>query len=208
MCGGGNNCGMIVLFSAAMMYLFLLVGAIAFLLCVAIRPLRRFALSVALWFAVWGPSCVVLMVLAILGVIASGFAMRTTRMEWTSLPHDLIASLGLGLGVVSIFLICVIATGAAWIHQLLIHRFTFLLFRLYATVVCGGIGSVFGWLVCWWLMAEPSAPYRIWVCPFGMLFLVAAFGSQAYRKARALRGDAPTSFTWITPEEFAGPVES
>lgn len=197
---------MIVLFSAAVMYLFLLLGAIAFLVCIAIRPLRRFALSVALWFAAWGPCCVALIVLAIMGLIAGGFALRTTRMEWTSLPRELIASLGWGLGIVSVVVVSVFATTVAWIHQKLIHRLTFLLFRLYAAVICGGIGSVFGWLICWWILAKPSAPYGFWICPFVMLFLVAAFGSQAYQKARALRGDSPSSFTWITPEEFAGPI--
>jgi hypothetical protein len=38
----------------------------------------------------------------------------------------------------------------------------------------------------------------------GMLGLVVAFATAAYKGARHLRGKAPTSFTWISPEEFAG----
>jgi hypothetical protein len=37
-----------------------------------------------------------------------------------------------------------------------------------------------------------------------MLILILGFGIAAYKGARGLRGEAPTNFTWITPEEFAG----
>jgi hypothetical protein len=92
----------------------------------------------------------------------------------------------------------------AWLHQVLIHRFTFALFRLYATCLCAGIGSVFGWCLRWWLMAR-SIDGVAWVSGgFGMLLFVLVFGTAGYKGARALRGNAPTKFTWISREEFAG----
>ena len=37
-----------------------------------------------------------------------------------------------------------------------------------------------------------------------MVALIAAFGYQAYRLARKLRGAPPDRFTWVTREEFEG----
>lgn len=197
---------MFVIIAAAIVFLFLALGAVAFVVCAAIPPLRRFALSAALWFAAWGPCCVALMVLAMMGIVVGGFALQAGHMDWTSIPQHVAAVLGWGVFTVAIIATSAVATGLAWLHQALIHRLTFALFRLYVAAVCGGIGSVFGWLVCWWLLAKPSAPYGWWLCPFVMLFPIAIFGSEAYKHASALRGSAPTRFTWITPEEFAGPV--
>jgi hypothetical protein len=38
-----------------------------------------------------------------------------------------------------------------------------------------------------------------------MLLFITGFGAAAYKNAGGLRGKAPTGFTWISPEEFAGP---
>jgi hypothetical protein len=40
-----------------------------------------------------------------------------------------------------------------------------------------------------------------------MFILIGMFGMGAYRGAGRLRGEAPTRFTWISPEEFAGSKE-
>ena len=39
---------------------------------------------------------------------------------------------------------------------------TFILFRIYATAVVSGIGSVFGWCLCWWLLLRDIGHVWVW----------------------------------------------
>jgi hypothetical protein len=48
----------------------------------------------------------------------------------------------------------------------------------------------------------------VWFAALLLPILTVAFGAAAYQHARALRGDAPTSLIWISPVEFAGPLNS
>ena len=68
----------------------------------------------------------------------------------------------------------------------------FVLFRLYATAVCAGIGSVFGWALSWWLTWEATGKYGFILSCVGMLGLVLGFGTAAYKGARLLRGTTRT----------------
>jgi uncharacterized protein YacL len=145
--------------------------------------------------------------LVILGIVAGGVALRATQMRWEDAPR-LFSTLGWGAVIIGAILTCVVASTAAWLHQALIHRFTFALFRLYATLVTAGIGSVFGWLLLWLVMAWSPFPHAVWLAALMFPILMVVFGATAYQHARALRGNAPRSFTWISPEEFAGPLSS
>jgi hypothetical protein len=185
---------MLLLVFAAVVFFFLLVGAIVFLICALLPPLRRYALSAALWCAVWGPSAIVFLLIAGTAVIADAFITTHGDMQSLHAPR-LVAALGWGYLAVALSATAAIASLVAWLHQTLMHRLTFPLFRLYATLVCAGIGSVFGWCLGWY-----SLPW--WIV--GMSALVLGFGVLAYRGARALRGKPPTSLTWISGEEFNG----
>jgi hypothetical protein len=116
----------------------------------------------------------------------------------------LVAAFGWSYLILGALVTATVATGGAWLHQIIVRRFTFALFRLYAAVVSAGIGSVFGWCLGWWLLLNEVQRHALpwWIC--GMLILMVAFGAAAYRGAHKLRGEAPTSFTWISAEEFAG----
>jgi hypothetical protein len=194
----------ILLLAAAIVFFFLALGSVAFLICTLIPLSRKYALSTALWFAVWGPCCVLLLILVILGIVAGSVAFQATQMRWEDAPR-LFSTLGWGTIIVGGILTCVIASVVAWLHQWLIHRFTFVLFRPYATLVSAGIGSVFGWLSIWLAMVWSPFPHAVWLAGFMLPILMIVFGAAAYLHARALRGNAPTGFTWISPEEFAGP---
>jgi hypothetical protein len=198
---------MILLLAAVIAFFFLALGSVAFLVCALIPPGRKYALSTALWFAAWGACSAILLILAILGLVAGGLVLQKTGMRWEDAPR-LLSAVGwtsiLGGGILT----CAIASVAAWLNQALIHRFTFMLFRLYATFVTAGIGSVFGWLSLWLAMGWSPFPHAVWLAAFMLPILVVVFGAAAYRHAPALRGNAPTGFTWITPEEFAGPLSS
>jgi hypothetical protein len=45
----------------------------------------------------------------------------------------------LGLSDFGVLITIAVATGGAWLHQVLVRRFTFALFRLYVTVVLPGL---------------------------------------------------------------------
>jgi hypothetical protein len=196
---------MIMLLAAFVVFFFLVLGSIVFLGCVVVPSGRRYALSVALWFAVWGPCCALFLILAILGLIAGGFALRATRMHWEDVSR-FFSAMGWGSIIVGGIITCAVASVAAWLHQALIHRFTFLLFRLYATFVVAGIGSVFGCLIVLLAMVYSPFVHASWLAMLSIPVLIAAFGAISYRHARALRGTAPTRFTWISQDEFAGPA--
>jgi hypothetical protein len=188
---------------AGIVFIFLLLGSIVFLVCLLIPWTRQYALSAALWCAMWGPCSVVLMVIAGVGLITTAFVTKLGGEQSLHAPR-LISSFGWAYLIIGVLMTTIVATGAAWVHQLLVKRLTFALFRLYAAAVSAGIGSVFGWCLGWWIMVRGLGVYGWLLWGVGMLALVAGFAITAYKVARSLRGTAPKNFTWISEEEFAG----
>jgi len=196
---------MLPLVFAAIAFFFLLVGAVVFLICVLLPPTRRYALSAALWCAVWGPCSIAWMTFAGFALIIDAFVTRSGNADSLRAPR-LIAAFGWAYLTFGGLATAAVATAVSWLHQVVTQRMTFALFRLYATAVTAGIGSVFGWVLGWFLLAQEKPHHGdAWLWALGMLTLVCGFGSAAYKGARGLRGEAPTTFTWISPEEFAGP---
>ena len=195
---------MLALLLAGIMFLFLLVGSVVFLLFLLLPPVRRYALSAALWCAVWGPCSITWMLVAGVGLIATAFITKTGDAQTLHYP-GLTSVFGWRYLSVGILVTVALATASAYIHQAVVARLTFALFRVYAAVVSASIGSVFGWCFGWWMMAKNTSGHvsmSLWVIT--MLALIACFGVAAYKGARGLRGEAPDSFTWISPDEFAG----
>lgn len=184
------------------LFLFLIIGAAVFVVCAALPPLRRFALSSALWCAMWGPSIAGLIVLAGSALVAGVSLAQHNGVSNFHLP-PLSHSIGWTLALCVVLAIAVLASFIAWLHQAAIHRLTFALFRLYAAVVSAGLGSVVGIWLAWWLIGRQIefAPVLALAC---IVALTIGFGMAAFRGARSLRGNPPTAFTWITEEEFNG----
>jgi hypothetical protein len=191
---------MLPLLFAMILFLFLLIGAVIFLICAAIPAMRRFALSAALWCAIWGPCLIAFMTVAGLALIADAFLGKNGGQVYLQSPR-LLSTFGWAYLSAAVLLTAVVASAAAWLHQFLLHRFTFPLFRLYATAVGSGVGSVFGWSLSWWMLAHGVAYTWAWSI-LGMLLLIAGFGAATFKGAHALRGRTPTKFAWITREEF------
>lgn len=195
---------MLPLMFAGIVFLFLVIGSIVFLLCLLVPRTRQYALSAALWCAMWGPCSVGLMVLAGVGLITAAFVTKAGDFQTFHAPR-LLSAFGWGYLIAGILITIVVATISALIHQAVVRRLTLALFRLYATAVSASIGSVFGWSLGWWMMTRELSGY-VWLFVWGvcMLALIAGFGVAAYKGARGLRGEAPRRFTWISPAEFSG----
>ncbi|HZP05070.1 MAG TPA: hypothetical protein VFB43_09230 [Terracidiphilus sp.] len=198
---------MVDLLAVFIVFVFLAAGSVAFLACILVPPGRKYALSTALWFATWGPCCAVLPIMALLGMVADNLVLQETHMHWKN-ASELFAIVGRAWIIVGGIVTCGLASFAAWLHQALIHRTTFLLFRLYATFVVAGIGAVLSLFSFWFAMNWDRFSRVWWLAAPVVPALIVVFGATAYRHARALRGSAPANFTWITPDEFAGPVQS
>ena len=149
---------MLLLLFGMIIFAFLFLGAIVFLACVLMPPTQRYAVSAALWCAVWGPCSVGLMMLAGLGLVAQAFITRAGDLERFHAPR-LLAAFGWGYLILGILMTALVATGAAWLHQAITRRMAFALFRLYAAAVSAGIGSVFGWVLGGWMSWKRQPPY-------------------------------------------------
>ena len=195
---------MLPLLFAGIIFLFLLIGSIVFLMCLLVPRTRQYALSAALWCAMWGPCSVTLMVLAGVGLIAAAFITKTGDLQTFHTPR-LLSVFGWSYLIAGILITTVVATASAWIHQTVVRRFTFALFRLYSAAVSAGIGSVFGWSLGWWMMYREVSGY-VWFFIWGicMFALITTFGITVYKGARGLRGEMPKSFTWISSTEYSG----
>ncbi|ADW69075.1 hypothetical protein AciX9_2030 [Granulicella tundricola MP5ACTX9] len=180
---------MLPLAFAFIVFLFLLVGAVAFVLSALVPRLRRFAFSSSLWIAVWGPCTVLLVTLAGVGIFTGAAITQGGHLQAVRAPQ-LLKAVGWSYLVCGVLGTLVVATATAWIHQALIQRVTFALFRIYATLVAGGIGSVFGWAFGWWIAAHSlSHGWALWLA--SMLVLIPAFGVAAYKSAGQLRETHP-----------------
>ena len=85
----------------------------------------------------WGPCSVALMVIAGVGLITTAFMTEVGGVQSLHAPR-LISLFGWAYLIIGVLMTTIAATGAAWIHQVLIKRLTFALFRLYAAAVSGG----------------------------------------------------------------------
>jgi hypothetical protein len=195
---------MIILIFAAIIFGFLLLGALVFVVSILLPFARERALSAALWCAVWGPCIVALLTLA--GFALGADALAQNYSHFRELEH--LSSIGLAYAIIGLLGTAAIASLAAWLHQSLIHRMTFALFRVYACLVSFGIGSVFCWAFVFWLGGGGYDVKPRFLLLAAMLAFCTAFGYGGFRYARYLRGEAPQNFTWITSAEFEGECDS
>ena len=194
---------MLAFFFVVCCFFFLTVGAVVLLICATVSPLRRFALSAGLWCAVWGP-CVCAWVLfgSMAGFVADYGLPKLA--DGQIRPEDWVKGFGIGIAGLAIVFTALFATVVAYAHQWIIRRFTFSLFRIYATFVSAGVGSVFAWSLLF-LMGSLGVGIKPWiVVPVMSLALIGLFGFVGYRWAKRLRGTPPERFSWVTPEEFEG----
>src|SRR5579884_547806 len=100
---------MLALLVPMILLLFLAIGGLALVLCAAAPPLRRYALSSALWFAIWGPCIGALIVAAGTALVAEVRLTQRNGVSSLHLPHPSHAA-GWAIGVGTAALIAAAAT--------------------------------------------------------------------------------------------------
>ncbi len=199
---------MLPLVCAAIIFAFLALGAVVFVLCGIVPPLRRYSLSAALWCAVWGPCSIAWLLFTGFVLVANTLVMQSARSGHVPLA-EISSRIWTVYGLAGFITIGIAATLAAVVHQWLIRRTTLRLFRLYAALVSGGVGSVWGWTLWFGLQVLSLRP--LIAIPLGlaaMLILCLGFGYAGWRWAGKLRGDAPTGFTFVTAASGSRTAES
>ena len=192
---------------------FLVGGLAVFLVCLAIPWLQRFALSAALWFLALLPGLLLWLLIEVGATHGQETLGRQTsyprweRWFWHAFSSSAAQVTLIAVGMAGTI---VMATAIAVVHQFVIQRVTFALFRLYAGFVTGGVAVLWGSLVGAVVASYLNAPWE--VAFVVVLALVVALGwggaRLGYRIARRLRSRAPLRFTWITEDEFYGISES
>jgi hypothetical protein len=192
---------------------FLFGGLLVFLVCLAIPWLQRFALSAALWFLALVPGLLIWLLIGVgaeFGQQALGRGIHYPHWVmslWHAFGSPAAKTTLVAVGMAGTI---VLATVISVVHQFVIHRVTFALFRLYASFVTGGVAVLWGSLAGAIVATYLDAPWEVAFVVVTALVIALGWGGAKLgsRIARRLRGSAPARFTWITEEEFYGTVET
>ena len=188
---------------------FLVGGLVVFLVCLAIPWLQRYAMSVALWFLALLPGLLLWLLIEVGAAFGQDSLIRhLSYPRWEmSLWHAFSSSAAqTTLIVLGMAGTLVLATIIAVVHQFVIQRLTFALFRLYAGCVTGGVAVLWGSLVGAVVASYLDAPWEVAFVVVTTLVMALGWGGARLgsRIARRLRGRAPMRFTWISEEEYYG----
>jgi len=182
---------------------FLAAGCACFLICAAISPLRRFALSSSLWCVTCIPCLIAILAAVILWSLGIDALQRLMKPDFgTSLGFHQASWIGWLLAIVSLIVTIIGATAATLIHGIIIRRLTLALFRLYVAGVSFGVGV----LTCSFVLFA-FATHLLSLASFlpaALASLLAAFALAyaCFRNASGFRGSHPQRFPVVTPEEF------
>jgi len=192
------------MFTAFLVLPFFFAGIIAFLVCVAARPLRRFALSSALWFVALLPGLFIGLIIGGLWRAAMEH-MNAAHMHW---EQDLVRlsqtkSATVMFDIAIAMAMIALASIIAMLHQSVIHRLTLALFKLYVASVGFGIGLLLALLLAIGLaVASINVPHP---GPFFLTLTILLSSTTAFlcfRNASSLRGKLPRNFPIVTEKEF------
>lgn len=191
---------------------FLAGGLAVFLVCVAIPWLQRYALSAALWFVALLPGLLLWLLIGVGASLGQDALLRElSSPHWeTSLWHifgtPAAQTTLIAIGMAGTI---VMATIIAVVHQFVIQRITFALFRLYAGFVTAGAAVLSGSLVGAVVATYLEAPWEVAFVVVTTMVTALGWGGAKLgsRIARRLRGRAPLRYTWVTEAEYYGNQE-
>jgi len=192
---------------------FLVGGLVVFLVCLAIPWLQRYALSAALWFLALLPGLLLWLLIEVGAAFGQDtLARRLSYPRWEMSFWHVFASPASQTTLIAVGMAgtIVMATIVAVVHQFVIQRTTFALFRLYTGFVTGGVAVLWGSLVGAVVASYLDAPWEVaFVVVTALVTALGWCGARlGLRIARRLRGRPPLRFTWITEEEFYGIPEN
>ncbi len=188
---------------------FVVGGLLVFLVCLTIPWLQQFALSAAVWFLALLPGLLIWLLIG-LGAALGEDTLRQ-HLSYPNWEMSLWHAFGspaarITLTAIGLAGTILLATVVAAVHQFVIHRITFALFRLYAGFITATAAVAWGSLAGAVIATYLEAPWE--VAFVVVTTMVAALGwggaKLGSRMARRLRGPAPSRLTWILEEEFYG----
>jgi hypothetical protein len=182
---------------------FLAFGCASFLLCAAIPPLRRFALSSSLWCVACVP-CLLTILAAIIVCSAGAEAFhRFFKLDFdASVSFHQTSWLGWGIAIISFVLTVAGATFITIVHGIITRRFTLALFRLYVAGVSFGVGILTCSFVLFAFATHLLSFIAFGLVAFASLLAASALAYACFTKAPDFRGSYPQRFPVVTPEEF------
>jgi len=120
---------------------FLVMGCVCFLLCAAIPPLRRFALSSSLWCLACVPCLFGILAAVVLWSLGVHALRRLMKPDFgASLSLHQTSWLGWFVAITTFVITVAGATAITFIHGIIIRRLTLALFSLYVAAVSFGVG--------------------------------------------------------------------
>lgn len=189
---------------------FLFIGSVAYLLCVAIPGLRRFAMPSSLWLL---SLCIgVLFWVSIILGLAIGRELwnaHAPQLHLRSLKEFALPQTKAFTAAYIVVLLATCLTLASIItvmHQAIIHRLTLALFRLYVAGISLGVGIVF--FAPLFLLAASEAPSPAFQTAAFIVAAIAALASSislaffSFSRSSQFRGHYPRNFAFVSREEF------
>ncbi len=191
---------------------FLVGGLAVFLVCVTIPWLQKYALSAALWFLALLPGLLVWLLIGVGAALGHEELVRQlSSPKWEISLWHIFGSQAAQTTLIAIGMAgtIVMASGITVVHQFVIQRITFALFRLYAGFVTGGAAVLWGSLLGAVVATYLEAPWEVAFVVVTTMVTALGWGGAKLgsRIALRLRGRAPLRYTWVTEAEYYGNQE-
>jgi hypothetical protein len=181
----------------------LAVGCACFLLCAAVPPLRRFALSSSLWCIACIPCLFAFLAAVVLWSLGVDALRRILRMDFgASLSFHQTSLLGWFLAIAAIVVTVAGATAITLIHGIIIRRLTLALFCLYVAVVSFGVGILTCSFVLFAFAMHLLSLTAFLPAALASLSAASALAYACFRNATGFRGSYPQRLPVVTPGEF------
>jgi hypothetical protein len=182
---------------------FLAMGCVCFLLCAAIPPLRRFALSSSLWCVACVPCLFAILATVVLWSLGVDALQRLMKRDFgASLSVHQTSWLGWLLVIIVFAFTVAGATAITLMHGIIIRRLTLALFRLYVAAVSFGVGILTCSFVLFAFAMHLLSLAALLPAALVSLLAATALAYACFRNASGFRGSYPQRLPVVSAEEF------
>jgi hypothetical protein len=170
---------------------FLAVACIAFFVCVAVPPLRRFALGTAFWLA-----AVAVLLPAAFFVNVAAVGLLTEKHLHAHIPLNAYAVKHVeSIALINAIGILLVASIACVAHGFIVRRVTLALFRLYVAIVTVAVAVTLAW-VSYLIVSVVTGSNMLGALVAIASLTLAATSIVTWRDARQFRAARPQ---WLQP---------